>query len=342
MAETKRDIRFDVLKGFAAILVVLGHVIQFSVKGYENSIIFNIIWSVQMPLFMIIAGYFSLTKKENNLKNLLKSLFSYLWPFITFFILRCIISKYSNPLDYAYELIWHIDGSLWFLFVLAIFKIAHFFGRLFSKDKNNFKGFITYSFAFFIFIVLYISPSVKLGFNFIGIKYVMYYSFFFYFGYIWHLLQNTKIANYMNSKKLDIIAGIFSITYFVIIINFNLYLASDTNIPQVLLRLLCSILGCYMIIYFVFNCKLTSKFANFLSYIGSLTLEIYYIHLLWMKFFCQTKDYTVYIFRYLYVALCFAFVFFVTVGIILLIRKSGSLNFIVFGKYNKKEELEKQ
>lgn len=127
MAETTRDIRFDVLKGFAAILVVLGHVIQFSVKGYENSIIFNIIWSVQVPLFMIIAGYFSLTKKENNLKNLLKSLFSYLWPFITFFILRCIISKYSNLLDYAYELIWHIDGSLWFLFVLAIFKIAHFF-----------------------------------------------------------------------------------------------------------------------------------------------------------------------------------------------------------------------
>lgn len=341
MTKTKRDMRFDVLRGFAAILVVLFHVIQLSIKGYENSIILNIIWSIQMPLFMIIAGYFSLSKKENNLKNLFKSLFSYLWPFITFFILRCIISKYQEPFGYAYELFWHLDGSLWFLFVLAIFKIAHYFGRLFSKDRNSFKGFIIYTLTFFVFIILYSFPSIKLGFNFIGIKYVMYYSLFFYLGYIWHFLQSTKIVNIINKKRLDIMAAVFSLIYFVIIINFNLFLASDTNIAQVSLRLLCSILGCYMIIYFVFNCKLISKFANFLSYIGNLTLEIYYIHLLWMKYFCQAKDYTVHVFRYLYVALCFVFVFAVTIGVILLIRKSNTLNFIIFGKCNKKEEMEK-
>lgn len=68
--QQKRDIRFDVLKGIATLVVVFGHVLQYSIKGYENSLIFNIVWSLQIPLFMVVSGYFSMSSKKQTLKKL--------------------------------------------------------------------------------------------------------------------------------------------------------------------------------------------------------------------------------------------------------------------------------
>jgi len=49
----------DNLKGFLILLVVFGHVIQFSIPDYKNLHIFNYIYSFHMPLFMAISGYVS-------------------------------------------------------------------------------------------------------------------------------------------------------------------------------------------------------------------------------------------------------------------------------------------
>lgn len=37
----ERDIRFDVLKGIATIVVVLGHVLQYCTKGYEDTFVYG-------------------------------------------------------------------------------------------------------------------------------------------------------------------------------------------------------------------------------------------------------------------------------------------------------------
>ncbi len=64
METTKRNYRIDVLKGLAVFLMVVGHCIQFGSgihyfeeKQYFYNIIFKMIYSFHMPLFMIISGY---------------------------------------------------------------------------------------------------------------------------------------------------------------------------------------------------------------------------------------------------------------------------------------------
>ncbi len=66
MEERRRDILPDVLKGFGAVLVVLGHCIQSgsgqtyleNARYFEDGL-YQFIYSFHMPLFMIISGYYA-------------------------------------------------------------------------------------------------------------------------------------------------------------------------------------------------------------------------------------------------------------------------------------------
>ena len=52
-----RNNTVDIIRGFAMLLVVLGHTISGTVREYSNSLLFQVIWTLQMPLFIIISGY---------------------------------------------------------------------------------------------------------------------------------------------------------------------------------------------------------------------------------------------------------------------------------------------
>lgn len=72
---TKRQISIDFIRGVAVFLVLWGHAIQYSCLDsfdfFEN-IVFKFIYSVHMPLFMLVSGYlFSISFKKKALKNLL-------------------------------------------------------------------------------------------------------------------------------------------------------------------------------------------------------------------------------------------------------------------------------
>lgn len=51
----------DNLKGVAIILVVVRHVMQANITDCSQTVVGNAIFAVQMPLFMVVAGYFSIT-----------------------------------------------------------------------------------------------------------------------------------------------------------------------------------------------------------------------------------------------------------------------------------------
>lgn len=46
----------DIARGMAIILVVLGHSIQSNIMDMDSSLVFRIIYSFHMPLFMFISG----------------------------------------------------------------------------------------------------------------------------------------------------------------------------------------------------------------------------------------------------------------------------------------------
>mgnify|MGYP002672497968 CR=1 FL=1 len=52
-----RNSSVDIIRGFAMLLVVLGHTISGTVKECSDSLLFQAIWTLQMPLFIVISGY---------------------------------------------------------------------------------------------------------------------------------------------------------------------------------------------------------------------------------------------------------------------------------------------
>lgn len=65
----KRNEKIDFLKGVAIFLVVYGHIIQYCIKNKGDfflNLVFKIIYSFHMPLFMIISGYLFYNTLQNN------------------------------------------------------------------------------------------------------------------------------------------------------------------------------------------------------------------------------------------------------------------------------------
>ena len=55
----KRKVYIDVAKGFAILLVILGHMNRFF--AYEGRLM-QVVYSVQLPLFLIVGGYWMRVK----------------------------------------------------------------------------------------------------------------------------------------------------------------------------------------------------------------------------------------------------------------------------------------
>ena len=76
----KRIEFIDSLKGFAILLVLWGHSIQYLCSGIDffQNFIFKIIYSFHMPLFFLISGFFFHSALKLHFKDFfLKKLFSY-------------------------------------------------------------------------------------------------------------------------------------------------------------------------------------------------------------------------------------------------------------------------
>jgi fucose 4-O-acetylase-like acetyltransferase len=54
-----RILYIDILKLFAIFLVIWGHAIMHFQPDYDQSYIFQTIYSFHMPLFMMMSGYFA-------------------------------------------------------------------------------------------------------------------------------------------------------------------------------------------------------------------------------------------------------------------------------------------
>ena len=70
----QRSLTPDVCRGIAIFIVIWGHVLQQGLNGVTDvaeNVVFKIIYSFHMPLFMIISGFFFYRAQERkNLKEL--------------------------------------------------------------------------------------------------------------------------------------------------------------------------------------------------------------------------------------------------------------------------------
>ena len=53
----KRNTYVDAMRGIAILLVVLGHTMTGCTTDSQQSLFFQVVWSLQMPMFILISGY---------------------------------------------------------------------------------------------------------------------------------------------------------------------------------------------------------------------------------------------------------------------------------------------
>lgn len=251
LAKQNRNQFVDIMRGIAMLLVVLGHTITGCTIGSQKTFLFNVIWSLQMPLFILISGY--VTKYSHEIKDITslwlyikRRTIAYVLPWIVWsFIVRGIVFKQSDFLNIKY-ILWHMDAGYWFLATIwtisMIFGIASFISSNFIKSSALMKQGILLATYLACMTLLGIIALLE-GLSFFAIKLTLYYLPFYYIGYLYGQFDDKVLCNERNKKILDGIIAVAFIIWIFVIVNYSLYGMSDRGI-DVLIRAITSLSGC--------------------------------------------------------------------------------------------------
>ena len=103
-----RILYIDILKLFTIFLVIWGHAIMHFQPDFKQSIVFRVIYSFHMPLFMMLSGYFATSSMELDIKSFsLKKFRQLLLPCLSWCIV-CWLIITSGLIDGEFHL--HIKG----------------------------------------------------------------------------------------------------------------------------------------------------------------------------------------------------------------------------------------
>lgn len=250
----QRNISVDIIRGFAMLLVVLGHTISGITVNFEDSFIFQIIWTLQMPLFILISGYVTryskpITSTSLLLKHLKKRSISYLLPWVIWtFIIRGLILNQTNFFNLKH-LFWNMDTGYWFLVTIwtisIIYGCSDYLSNKFKAENVRTKIFL-HLLCFVIGMIILVLVGLLTGYDFFCLKLTLYYIPFYFLGYIFGQLQDIIHSNKFMIKLQDIIvvASLTVWTYF--ILRYNFY-NSETAITDILMRFTVSLCGCIAI-----------------------------------------------------------------------------------------------
>lgn len=168
----------DVLKGFTILLVVLGHSLQtFVANGqFDNNLLFRVIYSFHMPLFMFLAGAAAAySSRPMNWKFIERKLYMLVVPFIAWYLLGYYLDGTYHAIifkTYIHHVIDSPDYGLWFLWVLFL----NFVALAFIKKIG--RWFKLYSYLI-VWLAIYSIPTGKYG---VGL--VKWHLPFFLLGYL--------------------------------------------------------------------------------------------------------------------------------------------------------------
>lgn len=278
----------DIIRGFAMLLVVLGHTMSGTVSWYSDSLLFQIIWTLQMPLFIIISGYVTrysrpLTDASGFWKFIKKRTLAYMLPWLVWTILvRGLIFGQADFLNIKH-LLWHMDSGYWFL--VTIWTISMIFGIADCLSNKWFKDIklnvISHLALCGIGMVGLAAIGYFAGFGFFAIKLTLYYLPIYLLGYLYGKIQGWLMSK-ENAKTIINCVVVVSLGLWLAAINrFDFYAGGDGAL-MIAGRFITSILGCAAVI------GLMSAICNGggyrpLGWTGVHSLEIYVTHYLFLR-----------------------------------------------------------
>lgn len=180
---SKRLNYIDQLKGFAILLVVAGHVLEFCLYPGKSSFLHDVIYSFHMPLFAFLSGlvFTSLSAKRQVGKKLQKQSYRLLVPFLTMgMIYAYTIRRNEGFLLQPYKLgLWYLL-FLWQCYIITniynVFLLPYVKGKRISNVITDVLWLVIV-YGMLKVVMKFCQPDVS---NFIGsVHLIKLYPFFF-------------------------------------------------------------------------------------------------------------------------------------------------------------------
>lgn len=248
---TKRNQFVDIMRGIAMLLVVLGHTMTGCTTGAENSFLFNIVWSLQMPLFILISGYVTRFSRDvQDVAGLWKFVkrrtIAYLLPWLVWSLLvRGIIFGEGNFLNIKW-LLWHMDSGYWFLATIwtisMIFGLSNFLARKIAKESGIKRQLFILAF-YLVGLAVLAAIGLVAGLSFFAIKLTLYYMPFYFAGYLYGQYRDGIMGIKWGKTAVDIVIAVCLAIWLFIMTRYHLYALPDNGMA-IVLRALSSIAGC--------------------------------------------------------------------------------------------------
>lgn len=260
----------DYMKGFAILIVVMGHISQSLLRTYQFS---NLILVFEMPLFFTLAGVLAdKTSHRPFWLNLKKKFFSLIVPLIVVGSFNSLVTKHFH-----YFLFAEIHNGYWFL--LSLFWCWMLFlpiSKLTMKLKSYIHKPILGEIIEFIILLLpffiynkyagYISTDIN---NLLSLPYTFTYYRFFVVGYFIGKFWDKHILN----DKWG--GGIILIVFSFVIIKF--FLPESLQLIPIIITQLVLSTGLMYVLYKY--CQVTNnKIKKMLLQFGRGSLAIYILH----------------------------------------------------------------
>ncbi len=192
----ERIYTIDALKGLAILLVVFGHAFPGNLTNFDDNVVFRVIYSFHMPLFMFLAGLVAVYNNENPvISYLTKKFLALVVPFIFWYALDYFVTGAYHSIavkTYIARIISSPDWGLWFLWVLFLNYC------LLVLSVKMEKGLGIYAFLITFLLVLWCPVGI------LGIWVLKKFFFYFALGYLFMKYRNI-LNEYLSQIKYSVI-----------------------------------------------------------------------------------------------------------------------------------------
>ena len=276
----------DALRGFAIVLVVLGHTIQYSAKNFDDLPLFRIIYAFHMPLFMFISGFVYHHEARNPWPFLRKKFLTLVLPFLSWLLISFL---WFNPITASHAVEFLVGvikspdaGGLWFLWVLFLINVVMAFSQAIAPGRAAL-GALCFFVAMNALVVA--APSA----NVLGLGLLCWHLLFFLIGHVW--------AQKLPGSAPSITVSVISALTFAVLVTIwqrsgnNIIEGYFLHLPHIALAILLrgnnyATALCAIVALMGFFRVIAEEFgANFtkLRFLGSITLEIYATHIYFLS-----------------------------------------------------------
>lgn len=255
----QRNYKLDNIKAILIFLVVFAHLLEFNLVGI-NKIIYMIVYSFHMPLFVYISGYFSKNLRKKDINRILL-------PFIFAELIFLAISLFKF---FMFGVTIRIYWITWYLFALFIWKIVR---PLFVKMKK------------YWLLVVFVSIVVSLLIGFLNLgRIVRIITFLPFFLLGMYAKENNFQINLKHKKWLTITLSVLISIFLCFLIIFSNYFQPNwfyitstyVGTYTIWMRLLLYVVSIMFIAFALLI--INNKENNLFNKISSITLEIYLGH----------------------------------------------------------------